>query len=75
MAADIEKVISGIEHCARGASGCQQNCPYGTYNFCKAWLVKDTLELLKEQNLIIDQYHKADGFLDAHGWKWEDADG
>jgi hypothetical protein len=27
-------------------------------------------ELLKEQQEIIEQYHKADGFLDVHGWKW-----
>ena len=28
--------------------------------------------LLKEQESIIDQYRRADGFLAAHGWKWED---
>lgn len=29
------------------------------------------LTLLKEQERIIKQYQKADGFLFAHGWKWE----
>ena len=29
------------------------------------------LVLLKEQERIIKQYQKADGFLFAHGWKWE----
>ena len=28
-------------------------------------------ELLKEQEAIIEQYRRADSFLDAHGWKWE----
>lgn len=27
---------------------------------------------LKEQEAIIEQYRKADGFLATHGWKWED---
>lgn len=26
---------------------------------------------LKEQEVIIEQYHRADSFLAAHGWKWE----
>ena len=32
---------------------------------------KAILELLKEQEEIIEQYSRADGFLAAHGWKWE----
>ena len=31
---------------------------------------KTILKLLKEQKKIIEQYHKADGFLAVHGWKW-----
>ena len=31
----------------------------------------DALALLKEQEEIIEQYKKADGFLAIHGWKWE----
>lgn len=27
---------------------------------------------LEEQEKIINQYHRADTFLNAHGWKWED---
>lgn len=36
-----------------------------------ATLVRDVLALLKEQEAIIEQYRRADGFLAAHGWKWE----
>ena len=36
-----------------------------------AELVRDALELLKEQRNVIEQYHRADGFLNAHGWKWD----
>lgn len=32
----------------------------------------DALELLKEQQSVIEQYHKADCFLHAHGWKWSE---
>lgn len=32
---------------------------------------KRILKLLKEQEEIIKQYQKADGFLFTHGWKWE----
>lgn len=28
------------------------------------------LKMVKEQQKTIDQYHKADTFLEAHGWKW-----
>ena len=31
----------------------------------------DALAMLKEQQKIIDNYHKADSFLDVHGWKWK----
>ena len=31
----------------------------------------DALELLKEQQAIIDQYHQADTFLATHGWQWK----
>ena len=29
------------------------------------------LEIVKEQQKVIEKYHKADSFLEAHGWKWE----
>jgi len=39
------------------------------------WEMQDRTEYLedklKEQEAIIEQYHKADTFLEAHGWKWE----
>ena len=33
--------------------------------------INDVLILLKEKDGIIERYHKADTFLNAHGWKWE----
>ena len=33
--------------------------------------LNNTLELLKEQQAIIDQYHQADTFLAVHGWQWK----
>lgn len=35
-------------------------------------LVKQAADRLEEQEKIINQYHRADSFLNAHGWKWED---
>ena len=34
----------------------------------------EAIKLIKEQQKIIDQYHKADMFLNAHGWNWEEID-
>ena len=36
-----------------------------TYDACVG-----AIALLKEQERIIKQYHKADIFLETHGWKW-----
>ena len=36
-----------------------------TYDACVG-----AIALLKEQERIIKQYHKADTFLEVHGWKW-----
>ena len=33
--------------------------------------ITSSIDLLTEQGAIIEQYHKADTFLEAHGWKWE----
>lgn len=33
--------------------------------------ISAAIALLKEQEAIIEQYRRADGFLAAHGWKWE----
>ena len=71
---DMEKVIKGLECCTfiLGKRKCNE-CPYqkdlpdnGCYQ-----LQDDFHALLKEQDRIIKQYQKADGFLFAHGWKWE----
>ena len=53
--ADIEEVIKGLEHCAQGPVGCQRDCPYITYNYCRTRVVKDALELLKEQQKTIER--------------------
>ena len=31
----------------------------------------DVIELIEQKNKIIEKYQKADTFLAAHGWKWE----
>ena len=33
------------------------------------------LDVMEKQERIIAQYKKADAFLAAHGWKWENIDG
>ena len=40
-------------------------------NASNAEMAEGLQERLKEQERIIKQYQKADGFLFAHGWKWE----
>ena len=70
---DREKVIKGL-HCCSHTDGVNCiYCPYDTSDSdCTALLSMDVLELLKEQEAIIERYHRADGFLATHGWKWED---
>ena len=34
-------------------------------------IIDNALALMKEQEAIIEQYRRADGFLAVHGWKWE----
>lgn len=80
--AELEKVIKAIECCIDEKHGCY-NCEFKytdgkvacrmfeeSYNSIPTELIKNALELLKEQQKIIEQYHKADGFLAVHGWKW-----
>ena len=69
---DREKVIKGL-HCCSHTDGINCiYCPYDTSDSdCTALLSMDVLELLKEQETVIERYHRADGFLSAHGWKWE----
>lgn len=68
---DTEKVIKGLEQCKIPSIDSCDNCPYGSMKNCWQVLRTDLLALLKEQERIIKQYQKADGFLFAHGWKWE----
>lgn len=68
------KVIKAIDICI--GHGCCNDCGYhsaGHYTAqnCRVQMMTDALALLKEQQRIIEQYQKADGFLFAHGWKWE----
>lgn len=77
---DREKVIKGLESCLKIPGFCNE-CPYGKYNYddqqaypvrgCVEKLRNDTLALLKEQETVIELYHKADTFLATHGWSWE----
>ena len=60
--AELEKVIVGIEHCDR--LGCSM-CPYKPGGYtpmnCRIQLMRDALELLKEQQEIINRYQWEDG--------------
>ena len=69
---DMGKVIEGLGHCDFGGSGTcyEKECPYYQSHDCTDELKNDILAMLKEQDKIIEQYHRADSFLDAHGWKW-----
>ena len=71
---DREKVISGLEYCIDQNPKCR-DCPYFKrkyfYPDCEATMKRSALELLKEQEKIINEYHKADAFLAAHGWEWK----
>ena len=71
-----KEVMDALEICKNGCSG--DGClylidcnPLNCESRCFDQLAADALELLKEQEAIIEQYHKADAFLDAHGWKWK----
>ena len=68
---ETERVIKGLEVCTTRPCYCTE-CPYKA-NCCldSQELMEDALALVKKQNDIIEKYHRADGFLDAHGWKWE----
>lgn len=69
---DRKKVIEGLEHCDFGVSDAcyEEECPYYQSHDCTDELKNDILALMKEQEAIIEQYRRADVFLEAHGWKW-----
>ena len=78
MISDKEKVKKGLQAHAEGCGHRSIYCDFMEcpYRICDEscdieQMCIDTLILLKEQEAIIEQYHKADGFLDIHGWKWE----
>ena len=54
--ADVENVIYAIERCTCHVPDACRDCPYDAghpYNECIEMLLKDAMELLKEQNKII----------------------
>lgn len=65
---DID-VVKWLEICGKNGD-CSRCCPYEGDVNCRDSLMVDALELLKEQQNVIEQYHRADGFLNVHGWKW-----
>lgn len=76
---DREKVIKGLKCCLlihRGGlleESCNQ-CPYQAEPKATCdcqHLLCDAQVMLKEQEKIINEYHKADAFLSAHGWEWK----
>ena len=69
---DREKVLKGLECLITDEVPCE-GCQYNGSGYCLKNIAKDARELLKEQAAVIDRYHKADAFLDVHGWRWEDA--
>ena len=42
------------------------------YPLAVSELMSEASERLEEQDKIIKQYHKADCFLAAHGWEWDE---
>lgn len=76
---DREKVIKGLTACVDDMC---DYCPYydeevpdcDYYGRCnRIDMNRDALALLKEQAEVIDRYHKADVFLNVHGWRWDNA--
>lgn len=77
--ADREKVIAALHcraydddfPCWKCAYYKQDEKPVARCDY--RGLMDDAIELLKEQQEQLDKYHKADTFLEAHGWKWDHA--
>ena len=74
--ADIEKVMNGLEHClSRYVDGLCDDCPYmgaidKTYMIpmkCKEIIMRDALELLKEQEKLVnvDKLREKLGFAES----------
>lgn len=71
---DREKIIKGMNYCTHTDGVECPNCPYWQDDDCVETLNADAIALIKEQTAIIEQYRRTDGFLAAHGWKWEDGE-
>ena len=65
--ADMNRVIDGLR---KAAEELARYAPMKVNVRCQAYFDM-AIHALKEQEAIIEQYRRADGFLEAHGWKWE----
>ena len=64
-------VIKGLSTCLY-ESGCN-NCPFHIFGeACKDRLMNSAIYHMEQMQKIIREYQKADLFLAAHGWKWEE---
>lgn len=66
---EVEKTIKGLELCVN-RENCA-DCPFKEYAMCEKHLKHNAIALLILQKKDLEQYHKADAFLYAHGWRWE----
>lgn len=65
---ELEIVLNGIDEVEKCGLVCEA-CGDACHHFPDS-LINDIRNLLIKQNNIIEKYHKADGFLNAHGWEW-----
>ena len=70
MTKTYEQIIAGLDHCINEV-GCDE-CVYRQGNEgCFPKLMRDALELIQKQQAALERYKKADSFLYAHGWRWD----
>ena len=78
---NVDKVIQGLELCKYEPDPGQTvkylkscvHCPYwndGKIPECSV-LYTDAIKIIREQQRIIEQYHRADIVIDAHGMIWK----
>lgn len=71
---DREKVIKAYECCKNSYDRICEKCPYEKdccHDGIPMFVIKKMVELLKEQERQLNEYHKADTFLAVHGF-WSD---
>lgn len=71
---DRENVINGLRSIKTylASQAIESTDEFAREGFIESQIdIDDAIALLKKQERIIKQYQKADGFLFAHGWKWE----